>query len=61
MAGMDQMMEKVKGWIGPDANLMVNDNPRMVLDGISIIIDYEHIPRKIPNFWSRLKHQIGLT
>ena len=56
-----ETMEKVKGWIGPDANLMVNDNPRMVLDGISIIIDYEHIPRKIPNFWSRLKHQIGLT
>ena len=56
-----ETMEKVKGWIGPDANLMVNDNPRMVLDGTSIIIDYEHIPRKIPNFWSRLKHQIGLT
>jgi len=56
-----ETMEKVKGWIGPDANLMVNDNPRMVLDGISIIIDYEHIPRKIPNFLSRLKHRIGLT
>ena len=54
-----ETMEKVKDWIGSDANLLVNDNPRMVLDGTPIIIDYEYIPRKIPNFWSRLKHRIG--
>ena len=58
---LSESLDLVKDWIGDAVNPMVLDHPRAVIDGKPIAIDFEYEPEEIPNFWTQIKHRIGLT
>ena len=47
-------------WIGDAVKTMVNDNPKSVIEGNNIAIDFEYESEKKSNIFSRIKNRIGL-
>ena len=57
---LEEAVTKIKDWIGDDIEVMVNDNPKSVIEGNNIAIDFEYESEKQSNIFSRIKNRIGL-
>ena len=55
-----EAVTKIKNWIGDEIEVMVNDNPKSVIEGNDIAIDFEYESEKQSNIFSRIKNRIGL-
>ena len=55
-----EAVTKIKNWIGDEIEVMVNDNPKSVIEGNNIAIDFEYESEKQSNIFSRIKNRIGL-
>ena len=49
----------VKNWLGDDAYPLVYDNPRAVISGEKIEIDFEYVSENTSNLIGRIKEMIG--
>ena len=47
-----------KKWIGDDANALVYNNPRSVLEGEKIQIDFDYEPSNSSNFFKKILNKI---
>ena len=54
-------VEIVKAWVGNSVRAMVFDNPKAIIEGRKIIIDFEYEPEKTPNFFAKIKQKIGYS
>jgi len=51
--------ELAYGWIGDNADKLIKDNPKAVIEGNPITIEFEYESKKQTNFYSLLKSRIG--
>ena len=55
-----EAVETVQKWIGEGVAPLVNDNPKAVIEGKLISFEFDYVPEKTSNFFSRIKNRIGL-
>ena len=53
--------EMIRSWGEYDVDAMVLKNPKAVIDGAPISVDFEYKQEDAPNFFSRIKDRIGLS
>ena len=53
--------EMIRSWGEYDVDAMVLKNPKAVIDGTPISVDFEYEQEDAPNFFSRIKDRIGLS
>jgi len=58
---LKKSLELIKTWIGDAAYSMVLDNPRAIISGKQIKIDFEYESEIIPNLWDKIKQRIGIN
>ena len=58
---LQKAVETVQEWIGDAVQAMVNDNPKAVIEGNPIFFEFDRVPEKQPDFFSRIKNRIGLS
>ena len=56
---LKEAYELVYDWIGDRANKLIKDNPKAVIEGRPIKIEFEYESKKQANFYSLLKRRIG--
>jgi len=56
---LKEAYELVYDWIGDRANKLIEDNPKAVIEGRPIKIEFEYESKKQTNFYSFLKRRIG--
>lgn len=56
---LKEAYELVYDWIGDRANKLIEDNPKAVIEGRPIKIEFEYESKKQANFYSLLKRRIG--
>ena len=57
---LKKSIKVVEEWIGSEAHRLVNDNPKAIIRGENIRIDFEPESQKTPNLWSGIAKKIGL-
>ena len=55
---LKESLELTKKWIGDDANALVYNNPRSVLEGEKIQIDFDYEPSNSSNFFKKILNKI---
>ena len=58
---LQKAVRTVQEWIGDEVQVMINDNPKAVIEGNPIFFEFDHAPEKHPDFFSRIKNRIGLS
>ena len=56
-----ESVEMIRSWGEYDVDAMVLKNPKAVIDGAPISVDFEYEQEDAPNFFSRIKDRIGLS
>jgi hypothetical protein len=51
----------IRSWGEYDVDTMVLKNPKAVIDGTPISVDFEYEQEQNSNFFSRIKDRIGLS
>ena len=57
---LNEAVETVKKWIGDQVELLVNDNPKAIIGGNPIDVDFDYEPVKQSNFFFRIKNRLDL-
>ena len=58
---LQKAVRTVQKWIGDEVQVMINDNPKAVIEGNPIFFEFDHAPEKQPDLISRIKNRIGLS
>ena len=56
-----EAVELIQSWGEYDVDAMVLKNPKAVIDGAPISVDFEYEQEQNSNFFSRIKDRIGLS
>ena len=56
-----EAVELIKSWGEYDVDVLVQKNPKSVIDGTPISVDFEYEQEQNSNFFSRIKDRIGLS
>jgi hypothetical protein len=51
----------IQSWGEYDVDALVQKNPKAVIDGTPISVDFEYEQEQNSNFFSRIKDRIGLS
>jgi len=58
---LKEAVDLIQLWDGNGIDELVLKNPMAVIKGQPILVDFEYAVENDPNFFSRIKHRIGLT
>ena len=58
---LEKAVETVQEWIGDAVKKMVNDNPKAIIEGTPIFVEFDHPTGKQFDLFSRIKYRIGLS
>ena len=58
---LKEAVDLIQLWDGNGIDELVLKNPMAVIKGQPILVDFEYVVENDPNFFSRIKHRIGLT
>ena len=56
-----ETVELIRSWGENRVDAMVRENPKAVIDGTPISVDFDYVQEDAPNFLTRIKDRIGLT
>ena len=56
-----ETVELIRSWGENRVDAMVRENPKAVIDGTPISVDFDYVREDAPNFLTRIKDRIGLT
>ena len=57
---LEKSVNVIKSWIGDSVYPMVLDNPKAIIEGKEIVIDFEYEIEKKANLWYKIKQKMGI-